>query len=233
MNLNLDGGVSWINSGNMGIGLIDPINKLDVAGVINGSAGLAGSQIAFRAQGAEAIWFDGEQFSWGFGGSWNRFADSVRIGSNTPPSHLLQVDGIARSTQSTWATSSDFRVKKNIRNISNATATLLKFRPVIYQWTDEYKTLHPELKEINYGFISQEVEQIIPSMVTTVRENIGDHTIDDFRVLNTDALIPLLVRTVQEQQARIDSQDEMIVELQNLCMKMERMLNTLSAERSR
>jgi FtsZ-binding cell division protein ZapB len=57
------------------------------------------------------------------------------------------------------------------------------------------------LKEMNYGFISQEVEQVIPEMVTQVSETFGETTIEDFRVLNTDALVSLLVKAVQELQA--------------------------------
>ena len=39
---------------------------------------------------------------------------NVGIGTQSP-SHLLHVNGVARSTQGTWATSSDQRVKKNIK----------------------------------------------------------------------------------------------------------------------
>jgi len=204
ISLNCDGGDSWINSGDVGIGITNPVYKMDVAGVINGSSGLSGPNTALRAQGAEAIWFDGTQFSWGFGGTWNRFADSVRIGTNVSPSHMLQVDGIARSSQSTWATTSDARVKENVVTIEHALETISRFRPVTFEWIETYRDEHPEAKEFNYGFISQEVEQIIPSMVSIVKEKIGDLTIDDFRVLNSDALVPLLVGAVQEQQAIIE-----------------------------
>ena len=38
-----------------------------------------------EAHGKEAIWFNGSQYSWGFGGTWNRFADPITIGSNIMP----------------------------------------------------------------------------------------------------------------------------------------------------
>ena len=121
----------------------------------------------------------------------------------TVPTHLLHVNGIARSSQSTWATTSDRRVKKNIQNIESALATIEKFRPVTFEWKEEYATANEGLKDFNYGFVSQEVEQIIPEMVTTVQETYGKTTIEDFKVLNTDALVPLLVKAVQEQQQLI------------------------------
>ena len=50
---------------------------------------------ALEVHGAEAIYFNGTNFSWGYGGTWNRFADPVRIGSgNAVPSGCkLAVDG--------------------------------------------------------------------------------------------------------------------------------------------
>lgn len=221
---NLDGGASWISSSNLGIGLTNPNYRLDVAGVINASSGQSGT--ALRVQGDQAIWYDGVHFSWGFDGQWNRFADSVRIGGGTSPTHLLQVDGVARSTQSTWATSSDRRVKQNVMGISNATKTIMRFRPVTFAWDDTYRAEHTHLHEYNYGFIAQEVEEIIPSMVTTVKEMIGDTVIEDFKVLSTDALIPLLVRTVQEQQDQIAAQHAAILEMQHRLFAIEALLHT-------
>ncbi len=46
--------------------------------------GVAGRLL--EANGNETIWFDGSQYSWGFGGDWNRFADPISIGSDGQPS---------------------------------------------------------------------------------------------------------------------------------------------------
>jgi hypothetical protein len=130
-----------------------------------------------------------------------RITPSGKIGIGTQsPSHLFHVNGVARSSQSTWATSSDQRVKKNIKSIKNGLSLLEKFRPVIYEWKENYKKENKELKDKNYGFISQEVEKIIPEMVTIVEEQFGEEVIKDFKVLNTDALIPILVSAMKEQQ---------------------------------
>lgn len=39
---------------------------------------------ALDIRNSEAIWYDGDYFSWGFGGNWNRFADPITIGGSTP-----------------------------------------------------------------------------------------------------------------------------------------------------
>ncbi|MEK6626258.1 MAG: hypothetical protein AABY86_14905 [Bdellovibrionota bacterium] len=48
--------------------------------------------------GYEAIWSDGTYFSWGYGGTYNYFADKVTIGSAASPSYTLDVTGTARVT---------------------------------------------------------------------------------------------------------------------------------------
>ncbi len=67
----------------VGIGTTTPSDKLAVAGTLNLNQGI-GAGIALKANGAEALWFNGTQFSWGFGGTANYFADKVGIGNNAP-----------------------------------------------------------------------------------------------------------------------------------------------------
>jgi len=43
------------------------------------------SNVAMRTRGAEAIWYNGTYFSWGFGGSYNQLFDPVHIGGSGEP----------------------------------------------------------------------------------------------------------------------------------------------------
>lgn len=120
------------------------------------------------------------------------------------PTHILHINGSGRSTSTLWAVTSDERAKQNVETITDATDLLMKFRPVTYEWKPEYKEKYQDEKPYRYGFISQEAEQIIPSMVTEIVETTPSDTIYDFKVLDQEPLIPLLVRAIQEQQAEIE-----------------------------
>lgn len=127
----------------------------------------------------------------------------VGVGT-TSPTHILHIAGIGRSSSSTWATSSDKRAKTNIKTIENASETLMKFNPVTFNWNEAYKSNHNVTSATNYGFISQEVEQIVPEMVSSITESIGSTQINDFKLLDKDPLLALLVKAFQEQQLEIE-----------------------------
>ncbi|MCK5839198.1 MAG: tail fiber domain-containing protein, partial [Bacteroidales bacterium] len=137
---------------------------------------------------------------------------NVGIGT-TSPTHILHVTGIARSTQSTWATSSDARVKENIHKIEGSLAVIEQLRPVSYNYTDEYIGGNQEMVGLQRGFIAQEVKEVVPEMVTTCTESFAGKTIEDFHLLNTSDMTPFLVSAVQEQQDIIDELNQQIQQL--------------------
>ena len=57
-----------------------------VVGPINLNKGLTG--VAMRVNEAEALWYDGDYFSWGYGGSKNYFARPIGIGTTNPAEEL-------------------------------------------------------------------------------------------------------------------------------------------------
>ena len=138
----------------------------------------------------------------------NPFGGNVGIGT-TSPSHLLHVNGVARSTSSSWATSSDRRVKENIENVEDGLDKIMALRPVRYNYVQEYVDQQPEIAGVKTGFIAQEVAAVDSTMVNYVEEKVGDDTIEDFNILSTDNMIPLLVAATQEQQKQIEQNLQM------------------------
>ena len=91
---------------------------------------------------------------------------------------------------------SDERMKLNINNVSDASG-IYKLTPKTYYLKDSLNDKSVENKTIQYGFLAQEVQKIYPEMVFTD----GDGMLS----LNYTAIIPLLVKTVQQQHAEIEN----------------------------
>ena len=143
-------------------------------------------------------------------------AARLGIGTSTP-SHLLHVNGVALSTQATWATSSDERVKENIVDMEPALDTLLQLKPRRFNFKDSYR---PNRKDTEVGFIAQEVKEVVATAVQPVKESYGwkksdegvwvedadnQIVIEDFEVLDTSWLLPMLVKAVQELKSQNDA----------------------------
>lgn len=211
------------SSGNIGIGTTSPsdvVHVLSSGGSPRYRAETTGSSYAgFVAENTNGEYFMGVQSTAdgnsgefhiyqnaGSGGSGQRMVidHSGRMGiGQSNPTHILHINGQGRSTSSAWATSSDARAKQDIETITSADELLLKLRPVTFQWTPEYHDGRKLPKHTQYGFISQEVEEVIPEMVSEVEEVVGNDTIQDFKILDKDPLIALLVRSAQEQNQQI------------------------------
>lgn len=90
------------------------------------------------------------------------------------------------------ACGSDRRLKKNITTDTKGLAEILGLRPVTYHWLQEDNT-----EELHTGFIAQEVEEILPELVTE-RE-------DGIKLLSAGGMMPTVVGAIQETQVKIET----------------------------
>lgn len=133
--------------------------------------------------------------------------DNARVGIGTrTPSHILHVSGVARSTQSTFDTTSDARVKTDVRPIDNGLDMVMRLKPVHFRYADNYIKDNVGLEGKKRGFIAQEVESVAPEMVRQIAETVDGKVIEDFRVLNNSDFVPLLVSAIQEMKAAHDAE---------------------------
>jgi hypothetical protein len=91
---------------------------------------------------------------------------------------------------------SDISLKENISDLSNSMDLLNQLRPVKYNLKSESEGSSPEFSRLSYGLIAQEVEQILPDIVSYY-----DSTL---KAINYAALIPMLIDAVQSQQLEIE-----------------------------
>ena len=102
---------------------------------------------------------------------------------------------------------SDRRLKENIIDISNPMDIIMNLRGVYFNRIDD-----PEKKR-NVGFIAQEVEEILPEVVTYAED------VDEYGVAYGN-ITGVLVEAVKEQQKTIESQQKEIDELKEMVKKL-------------
>lgn len=90
---------------------------------------------------------------------------------------------------------SDITLKKSIKPLKESLRSILDLRPVTWKWRQEEAG-----KGVQYGFVAQEVETVLPDLVS--EEQWIDGTTRKF--LAADKITPLLVAALQEQQKQID-----------------------------
>jgi hypothetical protein len=144
----------------------------------------------------------------------NPTGGNVGIGVNNP-SQALQVNGniAASGTVSSAGTNltSDARLKSNIVNLSQGLNKIMQLNPVNY---DKKISLDSAATLNENGFIAQELQKIMPELVTEGKDK------DKLLSVNYTAIIPVLTKAVQEQQAIIEKQQMQINELKALLEKV-------------
>jgi hypothetical protein len=120
---------------------------------------------------------------------------NVGIGTASP-SYLLTVNGTAYATGAAGALS-DVRHKKNIVALpGGALNEVMRLRPVSFLWKEPRDE---GMKGRQTGFIAQEVEQVLPSVVLTQSNT------EKTKGLKYNELIAVLAKALQEEQVEIDS----------------------------
>jgi Chaperone of endosialidase len=143
----------------------------------------------------------------------------------------LEVRGTVNANSSIY--SSDERLKKNIKSVTNALQTIKKLRGISYDWkTDKEDELLTSLNAVRttddkanrdlekskkeakdrisesvnqIGFSAQEVQTVLPQLVKTSSSGM--------LAVNYVSIIPVLVEGMKEQQSIIDAQK---IEIENL-----------------
>jgi hypothetical protein len=162
--------------------------------------------------------------------------NSNEVGINMRPGNLnstnyavnivsLQVRGLIKSHgTSTW---SDSSLKRNISELENGLSKILKLKPVKYIYKenntisgiptsseDESKsmtlnqsTTNPidnSTNALRFGLIAQEVQSVLPNLV---------HDDGNYKSLNYLDIVPLLIKSTQEQQVIIEELKQQVQEL--------------------
>jgi len=118
---------------------------------------------------------------------------------------LVRVGNIrTNGTNTTYTTSSDYRLKDNIAPIIGALDKVALLKPVTYTWKQDGSD--------GQGFIAHELQEVIPDCVTGEKDDVETYTdedgIEQTRIkpqgIDTSFLVATLTAAIQEQQTIIN-----------------------------
>lgn len=124
---------------------------------------------------------------------------------------------------------SDRRLKQNFRSIDNPLDLIMKLNPVrydinvethpYYSTVDDHFDFSTEHLDNNLGFVAQELQEVLPMMVTT------EHLSKLLQITNHHQMIPVVTEAISEMKTtELDEMEQQIQE-------MERMLDDLEGRK--
>ncbi len=102
---------------------------------------------------------------------------------------------------------SDINLKTNVTTLSEMKGKIKLLRPVSYNLKPNSENPDKIINNLQYGFVAQELKEIFPDLVIE-RE-------DGILGIRYSGLIPILVKTIEEQQEEIDALNDRITALEN------------------
>jgi hypothetical protein len=162
----------------------------------NFSSGNRGSQFETASNAIQTLRCDSDRFRFYMGAERFTITNTGRVGINdSTPDYTLDVSGNVSNT-SIYASHdivaySDIRVKKDIETIPDALDKVNKLRGVTYKRTDEGST-----DKTMMGVIAQEVEEVIPEVVTTKES-------DGHKAVAYGNMVGVLIEAVKELTEKV------------------------------
>lgn len=165
-----------------------------------------------------------------WGASINGYMNVGVFGQATNGYSAYGIIGSASGASNNWAgwfngnvyttgsySSSDERLKKNIRPLESTLAKLMNLQPVRYEFLTEEELKTAGLPSLNasrsdqIGLLAQHLATIFPELVVDVvhpNDEGGSDELSTTKAVNYDALIAVLISAIQEQQARIEALEQ-------------------------
>ena len=119
-------------------------------------------------------------------------SSSLAVGNIAPSATVGRIDA---SNDIVAYSTSDERLKYNIVPITNPISKIEAIGGYTFDWKPEYKDLHG-FEGHDVGVIAQEIESILPEVVTT-RDS-------GYKAVKYEKLVPLLIEAIKDLQKQVD-----------------------------
>jgi hypothetical protein len=99
------------------------------------------------------------------------------------------------STNTSYVTSSDYRLKENVAPMTGALATVAQLKPVTYTWKST--------GEDGQGFIAHELAEVVPDCVSGEKDAVDAEGNPRYQGIDTSFLVATLTAAIQELNAKV------------------------------
>jgi hypothetical protein len=212
------------SSGNVAIGATSTSNKLEVRGV-----GLFSSDGNYRATNSGVLNVSPNgNLAIGFGGDTdaNYYAAIFHNSSNTAVGSIF-----VNATSTTYATSSDYRLKENVTGITDGITRVKQLNPSRFNFIADPDTTVD-------GFLAHEAQTVVPEAITGEKDAMrdeeyevtpavfdddgnvvteavmGTRSVPDYQGIDQAKLVPLLAAALQEAIAKIETLETKVTALE-------------------
>jgi hypothetical protein len=117
----------------------------------------------------------------------------IQFANNGTSVGLISTNG----TNTTYATSSDYRLKNTIAPMTGALAKVSLLKPCTYKWNADGSD--------GEGFIAHELAEVVPDCVIGEKDAVDAEGNPKYQGIDTSLLVATLTAAIQEQQAIIES----------------------------
>ena len=204
-------GNSWINGGNVGIGVTSPQSKLHIGETAtvgsNFTTAVNNSQLFVHNVGANTnsnvIFAGGDTGATGGTGAYSFGQSGLGythwIFYHKPISTNQSSVGSISSTSTATAynTSSDYRLKENVSELTGALDKVNNIQPKTFNYKEDTETTYQ-------GFIAHELQEVVPQAVSGKKDEVNEDGTPKYQGVDNSHIVPLLVGAIQELKAEIE-----------------------------
>jgi ABC-type transport system substrate-binding protein len=108
---------------------------------------------------------------------------------------------LTSASSTTYATSSDYRLKENVDYTWDATTRLKQLKPARFNFIADPDTIFD-------GFLAHEAQSVVPECAMGTHNEVDDDGNAVYQGIDQSKLVPLLVKTIQELEARITALED-------------------------
>jgi hypothetical protein len=128
-----------------------------------------------------------------------------------------------------WTAPSDRRIKKDVKDLDRGLSELMRVRPVTFKYNGLGGTTDDGKEYV--GVIAQELETVVPSMVSTRSAKLHKDDAQDTKIeiVDPSAFTYLLINAVKKQQRTIETQERQLATQDARITDLERRIAPVAA----